>query len=59
MFKFLKEWQGNNISVADNGRDEKGSDVHDVCDDNDSYEDGCGTVLWNCKIFTALLEPPS
>lgn len=62
VFKFLMEWQGNNISVAgDNGWDEKGSDVHDVCDDDDSYEDDdedfSGTVLWNCKIFTASWTP--
>lgn len=48
------------LVFADNCWDEKGSAVHDVCDDdrsNDDDEDDWGTVPRNCQIFTMSQNP--
>lgn len=53
--------QKDDISVVDSILDEKGSDVHNVCDDDnyDDDKDDWGNVLRNCQIFTTFYEPLS
>lgn len=57
----IKMKQKDDISVVDSILDEKGSDVHNVCDDDnyDDDKDDWGNVLRNCQIFTTFYEPLS